>query len=93
MTKKEIDEIHDKLEEVWGDWVEVFDIMIANDLCIDNTNICSKYGDLIFEGITSEVYMEEKADLIYDYFSLYKSTKKPKVSEVPKQKSKYMKLC
>lgn len=93
MTEKEIDEIHDKLEEVWGDWVKVFDIMIANDLCIDDTNIYSKYGDLIFEGITLEVYEEETIDLIYDYFKLYKSTKKPKVQEVPKQKSKYMKLC
>lgn len=93
MTEKEINEIHDKLEEVWGDWIEVFDIIITNDLCIDDNNICNKYGDVIFGDIVLEIYPEEVSNLIHDYFHLYKSTKKPKVSEVPQPKSKYMKLC
>lgn len=93
MTEQEIDKPNQKIDEVWGDWVKVFDIMIANDFHIEADNICNENGDTIFEDVTSEVYREDVVDLIYDYFHLYKSTKKPKVSEAPKQKSKYMKLC
>lgn len=91
MTKSEVDIIGEKIDEVWGDWAKVFDIMIANDLYIEDANICNRQGYVVFEGITDEMYYDEIRDLICNYFLLYKSINNSEF-EISR-KNKYMKLC
>lgn len=84
MEKKDLSDL---LNDNWGDWEAMFDIMIQNQLHFEGDAILDSSGNYILD--TSN---EEVANLLYDYFCLY-CKNKPSNQPLSKRKSKYISLC
>lgn len=90
MTQNEIDEIFDKLEEVWGDWESIFEVMNENNLKVVGSEIRTSDDSCVCDLYTFDYFGEEIVELFYAAYAYYK--KLHSSSNVQSAKSKYMKL-
>ncbi len=91
MAQNKIDEIFNKLEEVWGDWESVFKVMNENNLKLRGSKIQTSDGSCVDDLSKFDYFSEEIIELFHVTYKYYK--KAHSFSNISSEKSKYMKLC
>lgn len=91
MRSKELNRIDDLIEEAWGDWECVFDIMKENNLKIVGCELRTYDDSCIFDLLEWDDFTETTANLFalaYEYYKKNHSSSNTNIG-----RSKYMKLC